>query len=117
MVQLNLWHSPLEKLGRRYYLPISDVEGFIQYNVHCTTSPQSIPQGGTHVPVPSSDHHPRSRGPIVADLCHRPAGSRRRAANQPAAGKGKPARLTWTPRRITHAVTAGQTIQLTATFT
>ncbi len=38
-------------------------------------------------------------------------------ANQPAAGKGKPARLTWTPRRITHAVTAGQTIQLTATFT
>jgi hypothetical protein len=33
------------------------------------------------------------------------------------AGTGKPARLTWTPRRITQAVTAGQTIQLTATFT
>src|SRR5690348_8080488 len=31
-------------------------------------------------------------------------------------GKGKPARLTWTPRRITQAVSAGQTIQLTATF-
>jgi len=35
---------------------------------------------------------------------------------QPLAGNGKPARLTWTPRRITQAVTAGQTIQITATF-
>src|SRR3954469_16319088 len=32
------------------------------------------------------------------------------------AGAGKPAHLTWTPRRITQAVTAGQTIQVTATF-
>jgi len=38
-------------------------------------------------------------------------------AGQPPADKGKPARLTWTPGRITQAVTAGQTIQLTATFT
>jgi hypothetical protein len=38
-------------------------------------------------------------------------------AGQPPAGKGKPARLTWTPGRISHAVTAGQTIQLMATFT
>jgi len=30
---------------------------------------------------------------------------------------GKPARLIWTPGRVTHAVTAGQTIQLTASFT
>jgi hypothetical protein len=30
--------------------------------------------------------------------------------------KGKPARLTWTPRRITQVVTAGQTIQVSATF-
>jgi hypothetical protein len=37
-------------------------------------------------------------------------------AGQPSAGKGKPAHLTWTPRRITQAVTAGQTIQVTATF-
>ena len=35
---------------------------------------------------------------------------------QPPAGKGKPAHLFWTPRRITQAVTAGQTIQVTATF-
>src|SRR5215212_3385973 len=38
-------------------------------------------------------------------------------AGQSPAGKGKPARLTWTPRRITQAVTAGQTVQVTATFT
>ena len=38
-------------------------------------------------------------------------------AGQPPTGKGKPARLTWTPGRITQAVTAGQTIQITATFT
>jgi hypothetical protein len=38
-------------------------------------------------------------------------------AGQPLGGKGKPARLIWSPRRITQAVTAGQTIQLTATFT
>jgi hypothetical protein len=31
-------------------------------------------------------------------------------------GRGKPARLTWTPSRITQSVTAGQTIQVTATF-
>jgi len=37
-------------------------------------------------------------------------------AGQPPAGKGKPARLTWSPRRITQAVTAGQTVQLSATF-
>jgi hypothetical protein len=37
-------------------------------------------------------------------------------AGQPPVSKGKPARLTWSPRRMTHAVTAGQTIQLTATF-
>jgi hypothetical protein len=37
-------------------------------------------------------------------------------AGQPSAGKGKPAHLTWTPRRITQAVTAGQTVQVTATF-
>jgi hypothetical protein len=36
---------------------------------------------------------------------------------QPLAGKGKPARLTWTPGQVTQAVTAGQTIQVTATFT
>jgi len=35
---------------------------------------------------------------------------------QPPAGKGKPAHLTWTLRRVTQAVTAGQTIQFTATF-
>jgi hypothetical protein len=35
---------------------------------------------------------------------------------QPLGGKGKPARLVWTPRRITQAVTAGQTIQVTATL-
>ena len=35
---------------------------------------------------------------------------------QPPSGKGKPARLTWTPDRTTYAVTAGQTVQLTATF-
>jgi hypothetical protein len=29
---------------------------------------------------------------------------------------GRPARLTWTPRRITQTVTAGQTVQLTASF-
>ncbi len=33
------------------------------------------------------------------------------------ASTGKPARLTWTPGRVTHAVTAGQTVQFTATFT
>ena len=38
-------------------------------------------------------------------------------AGHPPVGKGRPAHLTWTPRRITQAVTAGQTIQLTATFT
>src|SRR5215213_11663516 len=38
-------------------------------------------------------------------------------AGRPPTGKGKPARLTWTPGRITQAVTAGQTLQLTATFT
>ena len=38
-----------------------------------------------------------------------------RAGHLPA-GAGKPAHLTWTPRRITQAVTAGQTIQVTATF-
>src|SRR5947207_1065295 len=37
-------------------------------------------------------------------------------AGHPPAGKGKPAHLTWTPRRITQAITAGQTIQVTATF-
>lgn len=35
---------------------------------------------------------------------------------QPPTGRGKPARLAWTPRRITQVVTAGQTIQFTATF-
>jgi hypothetical protein len=35
---------------------------------------------------------------------------------RPSAGKGKPAHLTWTPGRITQAVTAGQTVQVTATF-
>jgi len=35
---------------------------------------------------------------------------------QPVGGKGKPGRLTWTPRRITQVVTAGQTVQFTATF-
>jgi hypothetical protein len=40
-----------------------------------------------------------------------------RDTRQPSGGKGKPARLTWTPGRITQAVTAGQTIQVTATFT
>jgi hypothetical protein len=38
-------------------------------------------------------------------------------ASQPPAGKGKPAHLIWTHGRITQAVTAGQTIQITATFT
>lgn len=38
-------------------------------------------------------------------------------AGHPPAGKGRPAHLTWTPARITQAVTAGQTTQLTATFT
>lgn len=33
------------------------------------------------------------------------------------ANKGKPARLTWTPSRVTQAVTVGQMMQLTATFT
>jgi hypothetical protein len=37
------------------------------------------------------------------------------ASRLPAA-KGKPARLTWIPSRITQAVSAGQTIQITATF-
>jgi hypothetical protein len=37
-------------------------------------------------------------------------------ASQPPAGKGKPAHLYWTPRRITQAVTAGQIVQLSATF-
>jgi hypothetical protein len=41
----------------------------------------------------------------------------RDGAGQLPAAKGKPARLTWTPSRITHAVTAGQTVQFTATFT
>jgi hypothetical protein len=36
---------------------------------------------------------------------------------QPPTGKGKPARLSWTPGRVTQAVTAGQTIRVTATFT
>jgi hypothetical protein len=36
--------------------------------------------------------------------------------SQPPVGKGKPARLSWTPGRITQAVTAGQTLQVTATF-
>jgi len=36
---------------------------------------------------------------------------------QPPTGKGKPAHLTWTPGRITQAVTAGQTRQITATVT
>src|SRR4051794_27648115 len=40
-----------------------------------------------------------------------------RDTRQPSGGKGKPARLTWTPGRVTQAVTAGQTVQLTATFT
>ena len=40
----------------------------------------------------------------------------RGGAGQPPAGKGKPARLTWTPGRITQAVTAGQTVQVTAAF-
>jgi hypothetical protein len=38
-----------------------------------------------------------------------------RAGHLPA-GTGKPAHLTWTPRRIMQAVSAGQTIQVTATF-
>jgi len=37
-------------------------------------------------------------------------------AGQPPIGKSKPAHLTWTPGRITQAVTAGQTVQFTATF-
>ena len=38
-------------------------------------------------------------------------------AGHPPAGKGKPARLTWTPGRLVQAVTAGQTLHVTATFT
>jgi hypothetical protein len=33
------------------------------------------------------------------------------------AGKGRPAHLTWTPARLTQAVSAGQTVHVTATFT
>lgn len=40
-----------------------------------------------------------------------------RDTRQPSGGKGKPARLTWTPGRITQAVSVSQTVQLTATFT
>ena len=36
---------------------------------------------------------------------------------QPPADKGQPAHLTWSPGRVTQAVSAGQTIQVTATFT
>jgi len=38
------------------------------------------------------------------------------SVGHPPAGKGRPAHLTWTPRRIIQAVSAGQTIQVTATF-
>ena len=38
-------------------------------------------------------------------------------AGQPPTGRGKPARLTWTPGRLRQAVTAGQTLHVTATFT
>jgi hypothetical protein len=39
------------------------------------------------------------------------------SGGQPPAGKGRPAHLTWSPGRVTQAVNAGQTIQVTATFT
>jgi len=38
-------------------------------------------------------------------------------ASHPRSRTGKPALLTWTPGRITQAVSAGQTFQITASFT
>ena len=47
------------------------------------------------------------------DKPHPPHGG----SGHPGAGRGRPARLTWTPTGLTQAVSAGQTFHVTATFT